>query len=199
MLDLSPALRLSSFVRSRALAANTDHPAALPLARVEPEIPPMPEPVLRPWRPSDLEPCMAIWRAASEVGHPFLSAEDLDADAVLVRTLYMPSTDITVAEMGGVVVGFIALSGNFVGGLFVAPTRHRQGIGARLLAHAAARHPVLEVEVYLANRSARRFYAAAGFAEVLCQRFDDRGRALPLVRMRARKADGRPPVAGAAA
>ena len=133
---------------------------------------------------------MAIWRAASEVGHPFLPRAQLDADAELVRTLYMPATDITVAVEGGEVAGFIALSGHFIGALFVAPARHRRGIGARLLAHAARLHPVLEVEVYLANTAARRFYASAGFKEVLCQLADDQGRPHPLVRLRQPAAGG---------
>lgn len=138
---------------------------------------------LRPWRLSDLEACMTIWRAGSEFAHPFLSRADLDADEDLVRTIYMPSTDITVAEKDGEIVGFIALSGAFIGALFVAPAFHRNGIGARLLAHVARLHPALEVEVYVANAAARRFYTAAGFTEVLGQLTDDQGRPHPLVRM----------------
>jgi len=138
---------------------------------------------LRPWRPSDLEPCMEIWRAASEIGHPFLTPEELDADAELVRIIYMPSTEITVAEASGEIVGFIALSGDFIGALFVAPACHRHGIGTRLLAHVARQQPGLGVEVYVANTAARRFYAAAGFTEVLCHLSDDQGRPHPLIRM----------------
>jgi GNAT superfamily N-acetyltransferase len=139
--------------------------------------------ILRPWRPTDLEPCMAIWRAASEVGHPFLSRNDLEADANLVRRVFMPSTDITVAERLGEAAGFIGLAGGFIGALFVAPRHHRQGIGARLLADAARRHRRLAVEVYAANAAARRFYSARGFVETLCHLTDDRGRRLPLIRM----------------
>lgn len=147
---------------------------------------------LRPWRPADLEPCMSIWRAASEIGHPFLTRADLDADADLVRTIYMPATDITVAEMDGEIAGFIALSGDFIGALFVAPALHRRGIGARLLAHVTRQHPSLEVEVYVANAAARRFYAAAGFEEVLCHLSDDQGRPHPLIRLRRPAEPGQP-------
>lgn len=138
---------------------------------------------LRPWRPADLEPCMNIWRAGSEIGHPFLGRAALDADAELVRSHYMPKTDITLAERAGEILGFIALSGNFVGALFVAPAWHRQGVGERLLAEAARHHPLLGVEVYAENRAARRFYAANGFAETLCHLTDDQGRPHAVIRM----------------
>lgn len=140
--------------------------------------------ILRPWHPDDLEACMEIWRAASEIGHPFLTRNDLDADADLVRRIYMPTTDITVAVSGGRVAGFIALSGSFIGALFVAPAFHRCGIGARLLAHVAGLHPALDVEVYAANGAARYFYRASGFTELLCRLSDDQGRPHPVIRMR---------------
>ena len=87
---------------------------------------------LRAYDPArDLDTCLAIWRRASEVGHPFLDAATLDADAVLIRDVYMPAADITVAEDGGRVVGFIALLDDLVGGLFVDPGAHRRGRVAR--------------------------------------------------------------------
>lgn len=134
---------------------------------------------------------MAIWRAGSELGHPFLSHAELDADAVLVRSIYMPATDVTVAEQSGEILGFIALSGSFIGALFVAPARHRQGLGRKLLAHAARKHPLLQVEVYAENPAARRFYTASGFIETLCYLTDDQGRPHPLIRMQ-RDAAARP-------
>jgi len=187
MLDLSPALRLSTILHAQAVARSRDILRAAPrepAPRPEPETSTMTNLTLRPWRPADLEPCMKIWRAASEIGHPFLTRADLDADANLVRTIYMPSTDIIVAEQAGEIAGFIALSGDFIGALFVSPAFHRRGIGARLLAHVARLHPGLEVEVYVANAAARRFYAAVGFEEALCHLSDDQGRPHPLIRMR---------------
>lgn len=189
MLDLSPALRLSTVLHAQAVALSRDHPRAAPrepAPHPEPETFAMTDLTLRPWRPADLEPCMEIWRAASEIGHPFLTRAELDADADLVRTIYMPSTDITVAVIDSEVVGFIALSGDFIGALFVSPAFHRRGIGARLLAHVARLHPGLEVEVYVANTAARRFYAASGFAEVLCHLTDDQGRPHALIQMQCR-------------
>ena len=150
--------------------------------------------LLRPYTPaSDLERCMAIWQAASEAGHPFIDAASLTRDAALVRTEYMPAAEIVVAQMDGEAVGFIALLGDFIGGLFVDPARHRCGVGRALIEDAAARKPRLEVEVYEANTGARAFYAASGFTETGRRTQDDQGRPFPLVRM-LRQVDARGPV-----
>ncbi len=131
----------------------------------------------------DIDHCMALWRAASEVGHPFLDAETLDSDALVVRDLYMPAAEISVAERDGIVIGFIALLGDLVGGLFVDPAAHRSGAGRALIGDALRRKGRLEVEVYAANAGARAFYAACGFVETGRRDTDDHGRALPLIRM----------------
>jgi GNAT superfamily N-acetyltransferase len=126
---------------------------------------------------------MSIWRGASEAGHPFLDAGTLDADAVVVRDTYMPAAEITVAERDGTVIGFIALLGDLIGGLFVDPDAHRSGAGRALITDAIRRRGRLEVEVYAANPGARAFYAACGFVETGRRDIDDHGRPLPLIRM----------------
>jgi 8-oxo-dGTP pyrophosphatase MutT (NUDIX family) len=139
---------------------------------------------LRPYEAArDLDRCLTIWRAASEAGHPFLDAATLDADAIVVRDTYMPAAEITVAERDGAVIGFIALLGDVVGGLFVDPTAHRSGAGRALIGDALRRKGRLEVEVYEANPGARTFYAACGFVETGRRDTDDHGRALPLICM----------------
>jgi len=129
----------------------------------------------------DLERCMMIWRQASEAGHPFLPSTALDADAALVREKYMPAAEIQVAEVDGAVSGFIALLGSFIGGLFVDPSQHRQGIGRALVLGAHRGRPVLEVEVYEANTDARAFYAKLGFIETSRRERDDQDRPFPLI------------------
>lgn len=132
----------------------------------------------------DLDRCMAIWRQASEFGHPFLDASTLDTDASLVREQYMPAADIRVAEIEGNSCGFIALLGSFIGGLFVDPSRHSQGVGRALVLEAKQRHPSLSVEVYEANEGARAFYAKVGFVSTGRREVDDQDRPLPLIEMR---------------
>ncbi len=141
--------------------------------------------LIRAYDPSrDLEPCIAIWRRASEVGHPFISGTDLDTDAALVREHYMPAAAIRVAEAGGRPAGFIALLDSFIGGLFVDPAAHGRGIGRALVTDAVRDRPVLDVEVYEVNAGARSFYARLGFQKTGRRETDDQGRLWPLLRLR---------------
>lgn len=139
--------------------------------------------VVRPYCLADEDCCVAIWRSGSELGHAFLNAAELDADEVLVRTCHLPSAEILVATHNGNVAGFIALSGCFIGALFVHPAMHRTGVGTWLIDHVAVRHPVLEVEVYEENLRARAFYEARGFNAVSRRLHDDRGRPHALLRL----------------
>ena len=148
----------------------------------EPARPPL---VVRPYNPGiDLERCMVIWRRASEVGHPFLGAAELDADASLVRDRYMPAAEIWVAESEGVLYGFIALLGSFIGGLFVDPAQHGRGVGRALVREARRSRPLLDVEVYEQNEHARAFYARLGFMEEGRRARDDQDRPWPLIALR---------------
>lgn len=126
---------------------------------------------------------MAVWKSASRAGHPFLTSDDLDADEPLVRDTYIPMAQITVADDGSRICGFIAMVGDFIGALFVAPDLHRSGIGRLLVEFEAGRRGPIGVEVYEANAKARSFYGAAGFVETGRRKTDDRDRPLPLVQM----------------
>ncbi len=66
--------------------------------------------------------------------------------------------------------GFIARDGEVIHALFVHPRAQGQGVGRVLLDEAKAAHDRLQLWVLAANDSARAFYAAQGFDEVLCSR-----------------------------
>ena len=58
----------------------------------------------------------------------------------------------------------IVLGGLFIGSLFVAPAHHHQGIGTKLVlwARELKKEP-LEVDVFLGNEGARKFYNTLDF------------------------------------
>lgn len=139
---------------------------------------------LRRFRPDDTEALSDLWLAASLGAHGFLGAERLAGQRALIGEVYLPQSDTMVAWQDGVPVGFLSLLGDFIGALFVAPDRQGQGIGARLLAEAAARRDALELEVYAENAGALRFYSAQGFREVSRRPQDDQGLPFETIRMR---------------
>lgn len=139
---------------------------------------------IRPYTPADQAAVLDIWLEASKVGHPFLSPDDLARQQALVADVYLPNAETWVAERDGRIVGFIGLLDSFIGGLFVAPDAHGQGIGQQLIAHAHVLKGPLTVEVYADNPIAPAFYRRCGFTEIARKDRDDEGRPLPILVMR---------------
>lgn len=119
--------------------------------------------MIRAYQEQDLEDLLNVWAAASEVAHPFLSAEFLSSERENIPKLYLPNAETWVAEVDGRVIGFIALLGTEVGAIFVHPRYHGQGIGRSLMDKARELRGELEVEVFAANEIGRKFYARYGF------------------------------------
>jgi putative acetyltransferase len=118
---------------------------------------------IRPYIGGDSEESIDAWYRASLVAHSFLSAEFFVAERELLRTEWLPMAETYVFEQDGRVVGFIALVGDEVGGIFVQPDHQREGIGAALMDHAATLRETLELEVFEENSIGRRFYDGYGF------------------------------------
>src|SRR5689334_16801454 len=57
-------------------------------------------------------------------------------DLAFIRDIVLPRQQVTVAEAGKEIVGFIAVSGDWVEQLYLDPAWTGQGIGSRLLMDA---------------------------------------------------------------
>jgi GNAT superfamily N-acetyltransferase len=74
--------------------------------------------------------------------------------------------EVLAAEVNQLVVGFIALEGDRVNHLYVAPAYQGRGIGDKLLAVAKELRPGgLTLWTFQRNARARRFYEARGLVE----------------------------------
>ncbi len=78
---------------------------------------------------------------------------------------------------------FIARDGAVVHALYVHPRAQRRGMGRALLEDAKRAQPRLELYVAQANRPARAFYTAHGFAEVARSDGADNDERLPDIHM----------------
>lgn len=133
---------------------------------------------------TDLEKLSIIWFDASVLAHAFVGEKRLREQRSLIETRYLPSAETWVACRSGEAVGFISLMDQFIGGLFVAPGHHGQGIGRALVAHALKRKGELLLEVYTDNGQAFAFYKALGFRELSRRAIDDDGLPFENVQMR---------------
>ena len=88
----------------------------------------------------------------------------LHPDAIYLPEGQIANGQVIVAELDGMIVGFAAVVGGELDGLFVEPDLWGQSIGRTLVAAATheARKRGLALSV-VANPRARRFYESCGF------------------------------------
>lgn len=121
------------------------------------------ERLVREYKPADLDDLMAAWESASSIAHPFLTDEFQQQERHNIPNVYMPVAETWVIEQDGKVIGFVALIGNEVGGLFVKSEFHGTGAGRALMDKAVELRGDLEVEVFKENKIGREFYDQYGF------------------------------------
>ena len=119
--------------------------------------------MIRDFETKDTEAVVAVWRAATQVAHPFLAHDYIESEADNLRNIYLVHAATRVNEIDGCVVGFIAMIGNEIGGLFFDPAFHGKGLGRALVDDARQTLGALEVEVFERNAVGRRFYDSYGF------------------------------------
>ena len=119
--------------------------------------------MIRPYSPADLERVLEIFLEASITGQSFLDEGFWRRQVPVIRDELMPISDTWVVEEEGMVVAFIALIGNVIGGLFTHPNQQRRNHGTALINHVANLFDPLYVEVFAANTRAVDFYRKRGF------------------------------------
>lgn len=144
---------------------------------------------------------LAVWEASVRASHSFLSEQDIvDLRPQVLEAFGM--VRLYAAWQGTEPVAFIGLGAeqepepvqnaapalNKIEMLFVHPAHFRQGLGRRLVGHAATLHPVRLVDVNEQNPRALAFYQHLGFRVVGRSALDGQGRPFPLVHLALRQA-----------
>ncbi len=128
--------------------------------------------MIRQYEPGDRDALLAVWAESAALAYPFWTPAMFERERREIAETFLPVAETYVFERCGAVVGFISLLGNEVGGIFVAPQYHGQGIGTALMDRARGSRDRLELDVFEANRIGRAFYAAYGFG-VVGERVDE--------------------------
>ncbi len=142
-----------------------DDPAALdPAARAVEAL------EVRPMADGELDAVVEIWYTTKRAAYPYLPLEQtytLADNARFFREYILPHCDIWVAAQGTVLLGFLAINGNYVDRLYVLPDHQRRGIGTALVTKAREISPdSLELATHQQNVQARAFYEQHGFRAV---------------------------------
>lgn len=122
--------------------------------------------MIRKYRQADLDALIDVWYSASKIAHYFLDNTSFERERVNIVSTYLPEAETWIYELDEKVVGFIALIGNEVGGLFVHPQYQGKGIGRSLMDHASKTRNKLVLNVFEDNLSAIRFYNKYGYIKI---------------------------------
>lgn len=123
-------------------------------------------PIIRKYQDTDVEQVLSAWQNTQALAHPFLPDDFQNQERMNIRELYLPNADTWVVEDDNQVVGFIALIGNEIGGLFVQPSHHGKKLGKLLVDQAQELHGDLVVDVFEKNEVGHKFYSKYGFTLV---------------------------------
>lgn len=122
--------------------------------------------MIRKHKEQDLEQIIDVWYQSSTLAHPFLSSSFVEKVKSDMTNIYIPNSETWVYEIDNLIVGFISMLDNEIGGLFVLPNNHSKGIGTKLVDFIKREHTVLEVEVFEKNLIGRAFYDKYGFKRI---------------------------------
>jgi len=134
---------------------------------------------------ADVPRALAIWRAAVDATHGFLSAEDRREIDRMVAEEFLPHAQLWLVEDAeGRAAGFLVMDGDMIDALFVDPLLHGRRYGTALLDHAVTLAPRATVEASEQASNALPFYEARGFVRTGRSETDPQGRPYPLVQLK---------------
>jgi len=119
--------------------------------------------MIRKYENIDSEKVVETWYQAFFLAHPFLAKDFVEKVKVDMRNIYLPNSETWVYEENEVVLGFVSMLDNEIGGLFIQPSHHGKGIGTQLVDYVHQFHEELEVEVFENNEIGIPFYNKYGF------------------------------------
>lgn len=122
--------------------------------------------MIREYTENDIDALIAIWEKANALAHPFLTTDFVAFVKDAMRNMYLPNAETWVLEEDGKPIGFIAMIGNEIGGLFLDPDHHGRGQGRAMVEHVVDLKGPLRVEVFKDNKVGRPFYERYGFEYV---------------------------------
>jgi GNAT superfamily N-acetyltransferase len=123
---------------------------------------------LRPAGSADAAAIAEVWLRSFDAALPTVRRAHPDDEVRgWIRDVLVPRHDTWVAEVGGTVVGVLALSDGWIDQLYLDPDWRGRGIGDRFVGLAQRRQPSgLQLWTFQVNAAACRFYERHGFVAV---------------------------------
>lgn len=123
-----------------------------------------------PMKPEELPDVVRLWHETRKDTYDFLADEaalTIEDSHQYFESRIAPQNDLWIAEDGGEILGYLAISGSYIDRLYVRPAKQRRGVGGALLEKARELSPDgLELHTHRRNRKACAFYEKSGFRAV---------------------------------
>ncbi len=122
---------------------------------------------IRPFENADFKPVTQLWYHAKKQAFPYSDFQQrltpFDDECYFRDTILM-KCDVWVAEIDGIIMGFMAMERDYIDQLFIDVNHQRQGVGTALLNKAKEISPTyLRLHTFQQNTKARQFYEKHGF------------------------------------
>jgi putative acetyltransferase len=139
--------------------------------------------ILRRALPEDAAGMAVAHRQAMRISLPFLpELHSAEEDQWFMRERLMATNEVWVAEVGGVVAGYVGFHEGWIDHLYVHPDHQGQGLGPKLLAKALEGGTERRLWTFQQNVRARAFYEKRGFVAELFTDGEDNEEKMPDVR-----------------
>lgn len=113
----------------------------------------------------DIEAVADLFARSRGAALPFLAILHSRDEDIAFFGQYVANGQMTLAEIDGQIVGFMAETPGWIEQLYLDPCQRRQGIGRRLVEQAKIDNDVLQLWCFVDNLAGQRFYEAQGFRE----------------------------------
>ncbi|MEO8264579.1 MAG: GNAT family N-acetyltransferase [Ilumatobacteraceae bacterium] len=126
------------------------------------------EPTMRSAEVADAAACAHVYTRSKAFRLPEVPEPHTEPEiAAWMREIAIPTMDVWVADLDGVVVGQMMLAPGWLHHLYIDPSWMGRGLGDRFMTLARQRQPSeLQLWAFQTNTRARRFYERHGFAAV---------------------------------
>ncbi len=123
---------------------------------------------LRRARPEDASKLAAIHITSRRVSMPYLPNLHTGQETLRWMTDHVVAhLEVWVADAAGEIVAYLALEGEMIDQLYVAPAWQRRSVGSALMERARQLRPEgMSLYCFAVNAPARAFYEARGFVAV---------------------------------
>lgn len=121
----------------------------------------------------DLDAIMQIWLESNIEAHFFIPTEYWKQNLDSVKEAI--AEGVTIFEDDGNVKGFIGIRDGYIAGIFVKKDSRALGIGKMLIDEVKRSYDSLELDVYLKNTQAIKFYMREDFIILKKQVNEDTG------------------------